>query len=116
MPAQWQEHQETTKTVTWTTTQSHKDNKLMSSFAPGHFELVEIDMASERPRHVHIFTISGAICSSEEAEPESGVKFPEMRQTPCIKNIIISQLQLTLTPIYHGITFIYLSLAEDVST
>ena len=38
----------------------------------------DLEVASERPRHVHIFTISGAICGGEDAEPEGGVKFPEM--------------------------------------
>ena len=46
-------------------------------------------MASEGPRHVHIFTISGAICGGEDAEPEGGVKFPEMRETECISNYVI---------------------------
>ena len=55
---------------------------------PGHCELVEIDMASKRPRHIHIFTISGAICGGEDTEPEGGVKFPEMWKTECISNYI----------------------------
>ena len=55
---------------------------------PGHCELVEIDMASERPRHVDIFTISGAICGGEDAEPEGGVKFPEMWNTECNSNYV----------------------------
>ena len=82
---------------------------------PGHCELVDLEMASEGPRHVHIFTISGAICGGEDAEPESGVKLSEMRETQCInhyKYVTYSEYW----PLFNQEFIFYLSLAEDAST